>query len=79
MKHMKREAILFFAIFLILAVGMHFSAWITHPIEHLEALPSSPLGPWHPLYITAGVYLLLWPIRLAWRGVRSFIKKRKGN
>ena len=78
MQILKRELGIFFALSLLLALGMHFSAWVSHPVEHIEALPSSPLGVWHPLYITAGVYLLLWPVRLAWRGVRSFIKKRKG-
>ncbi len=64
MRAVVRELILFGVLFVVLSLAMHFSAWIDHPIRHLEALPSSPLGPWHPLYLTLAVYLLLGFVRL---------------
>jgi ABC-type multidrug transport system fused ATPase/permease subunit len=60
---MKKEFLIFLSLFLFLAIGMHFSAWISHPIEHIQALPDSPLGLFHPLYITLIVYLLILVLR----------------
>jgi hypothetical protein len=68
---MKKEFFIFLSLFVFLAVGMHFTAWISHPIEQLQSLPTSPLGLFHPLYITFVVYLLI----LIGRGVVKFIKK----
>ncbi len=72
----KKEAAIFVAIFFVLALGMHFQAWMTHPIAQIENLPGSPLGPWHPLYITLAVYLLVVTIRLLVAGVRRLFGKR---
>ena len=57
---MKKELLIFLGIFLFLAIGMHFKEWMSHPIEHIMALPSAGaygLGAVHPLIFTAIVYL----------------------
>jgi len=59
----KKEFFIFLSLFLFLAIGMHFSAWISHPAEHIKALQDSPLGLFHPLYITFIVYFLILILR----------------
>jgi len=59
---MKKELMIFLGIFLVLAGGMHFSEWISHPIDHILALPDAGaygLGPFHPLIVTFFVYLVI--------------------
>ncbi|HIM94842.1 MAG TPA: hypothetical protein EYM49_07420 [Campylobacterales bacterium] len=59
---MQKQLIHFFGIFLFLAIGMHFSEWMSHPVEHLMALPSSGaygLGMAHPLIFTVIAYLVV--------------------
>jgi hypothetical protein len=56
---MKKELMIFFGIMIILALGMHFKEWTTHPIEHLMSLPKSGaygLGALHPFIFTLVVY-----------------------
>lgn len=63
---MKKELIIFLVIFLFLAIGMHFKEWISHPIEHIVALPIAGaygLGAVHPLIFTLLVYLIFISIR----------------
>lgn len=60
---MIREIVIFGMLMLFLALGMHFSQWMDHPLQHLQAVGSSSLGTWHPLWITAAVYLLLLMLR----------------
>ena len=53
---------IFLGIFLVLALGMHFKEFTTHPIDHIMALPNAGafgLGPFHPLIITLFIYLVL--------------------
>ena len=75
MKAIVRELILFAVLFVVLSLAMHFGAWVDHPIRHLEALPSSPLGLWHPLWLTFMVYLSLWIVRLPLRFFRKRFSK----
>ena len=52
---------IFTGIFLFLAIGMHFKEWISHPVEHLMALPSAGaygIGALHPLVFTVVVYVV---------------------
>lgn len=59
---MKKQLLLFIGVFLFLAIGMHFQEWMSHPVEHLMALPSAGaygLGMFHPLVFTLLGYLLL--------------------
>jgi hypothetical protein len=58
---MKKELTIFVSIFLLLAIGMHFKEWASHPIEHLKALPDAGaygIGPVHPLVFTLAVYVV---------------------
>jgi Na+/H+ antiporter NhaC len=58
---MKKELTIFTAIFLFLAIGMHFKEWTSHPVEHLMALPSAGaygIGALHPLVFTVVVYVV---------------------
>ncbi len=72
MKGLRRELIIFAGLFLFLALTLHFKAWLDHPIRHLEALPTSSLGLWHPLYLTLAVYLLIWIFRIVFRLIKRF-------
>jgi len=59
---MKKELTIFIGIFLFLALGMHFKEWISHPIEHIAALPKAGaygLGPFHPLIFTVIIYAFI--------------------
>ena len=59
---MKKELMIFLGIFLFLAIGMHFKVWISHPIDHIMALPKAGaygFGPLHPLIFTAIIYIVL--------------------
>lgn len=60
---MKKELIIFLGVFLFLAIGMHFKEWLSHPIEHIIALPHAGaygIGAIHPLVFTLIGYILLW-------------------
>ena len=59
-----KELSIYLGLFLFLAGGMHHKAWLDHPIEHIQALPSSDFGVFHPIYFTFGAYLLISIIRL---------------
>ena len=76
---MKKQFFLFLATFLILTIGMHFSAWTNHPLEHFLSLPSADaygLGIFHPLVFSFMVYLfvafVLWIVSV----LRGFFSKR---
>ncbi len=59
---MKKELMIFLGIFLFLAIGMHFKEWISHPIEHIAALPKAGaygFGPFHPLIFTTIIYVVV--------------------
>jgi len=62
----KKELMVFLGIFLFLTIGMHFSEWTSHPIEHLMALPQAGafgLGMIHPLIFTLFFYIIFVIIR----------------
>jgi hypothetical protein len=59
---MKKELSIFIGIFLFLAIGMHFKEWISHPIEHIVALPKAGaygFGVFHPLIFTTIIYIIV--------------------
>ena len=67
---------IFLGIFLVLAIGMHFKEWTTHPIDHIMALPNAGafgLGPFHPLIIALFFYLLLG----VFRGIAKLFSRKK--
>jgi len=73
---MKKELMIFTAIFLFLAIGMHFKEWTSYPIEHLMALPYAPafgFGAIHPFIFTSIGYLLF----IAIRAISKLFSKKK--
>ncbi|MEA3417832.1 MAG: hypothetical protein U9Q90_00395 [Campylobacterota bacterium] len=65
---MKKEFFIFIGIFLFLAIGMHFKEWLSHPIDHITALPEAGaygIGAIHPLVFTLVAYLIV----LVFRGI----------
>ena len=60
----KKELLIFLSLFFVLAIGMHYHAWMYDPLEHIQALSSSSLGSFHPLYLTLAVYISVGIIRL---------------
>ncbi|MEA3512227.1 MAG: hypothetical protein U9R37_01355 [Campylobacterota bacterium] len=59
---MKKELIIFVGLFLFLAIGMHFKEWMSHPVEHIMALPhasSYGLGWEHPIVYTLLLYIIV--------------------
>jgi len=73
--YMKKELTIFIGIFLFLAIGMHFKEWISHPIDHVMALPTAGaygIGPFHPLVFTLVLYLVF----ALFRGIGSLFSKK---
>jgi hypothetical protein len=73
---LKKELTIFMSIFLFLAIGMHFKEWISHPIDHILALPNSGaygLGPLHPLIFVILVYLIF----IFFRAIKRIIVRKK--
>ena len=71
---MKKQLSLFLTIFLFLTIGIHFSAWVNNPLEHLSSLAHADaygLGVIHPIIFSFIGYLLLssilWIVHLVWR------------
>lgn len=76
-KRIIKELSIYLGLFLFLALGMHHKAWFDHPIEHIQALPNSDFGVFHPLYFTFGAYLIIGIIRLTIGMVGKLIRKQK--
>ncbi len=73
---MKKELSVFIGIFLFLAIGMHFKEWLSHPIDHVIALPTAGaygIGAFHPLIFTLIVYLII----VIFRVILSFFNRSK--
>ena len=61
MTKLKKEALIFICILIVLAIGVHHKEFIENPIEHIIKLPSAGaygLGALHPIIFTAFVYIL---------------------
>ena len=71
-----KELKIFIILFVILALTMHFSAWLDHPLVHLEALPNSTFGLWHPIFLTLAVYLLIGVLRVFVHLFKKMMKKK---
>lgn len=63
MKILKREIIIYLALFIIASFVMHYSIWLSAPIEHIKNLTHN-VFPLHPLVYTFGCYIVLWLLRL---------------
>ena len=72
MRVVLKEIGIYLFLLLFLSIWMHAKAWLHHPIEHLKALPSSPLGWWHPFVLTFVVYILILIVRVAIALVRRY-------
>ncbi len=73
---MKKELSVFIGIFLFLAIGMHFKEWLSHPIDHVIALPTAGaygIGAFHPLIFTLIVYIIISIFRV----IFSFFERSK--
>ncbi len=73
---MKKELSIFIGIFLFLAIGMHFKEWLSHPIDHVIALPTAGaygIGAFHPLIFTLIVYIIISIFRV----IFSFFERSK--
>ncbi len=79
---MKKELYIFIGIFLFLAIGMHFKEWLSHPVEHVEMLPSAGaygIGWMHPLVFTVALYLVVGLLRFIIKGLKSVFKKSSND
>ena len=59
---MKKELLIYFIIFVVLTITIHFNELITHPIEHILNLSKSGaygLGAIHPIVFTTIVYVIV--------------------
>ncbi len=75
---MKKEVSIIIVIFLLLAILMHHEEWISHPIEHIQALPSAGaygLGWIHPLVFTLLGYGFFALLRSIVRVIKRVAKK----
>ncbi|MEE8589601.1 MAG: hypothetical protein V3S80_09690 [Sulfurimonadaceae bacterium] len=79
---MKKELYIFIGMFLFLAIGMHFKEWLSHPVEHIEMLPSAGaygIGWMHPLVFTVALYLVVGLLRFIIKGLKSVLKKSSND
>ena len=75
---MKKELYIFIGLFLFLAIGMHFKEWMSHPIEHILALPNSVvygIGFMHPIIFTFVIYSIFVLFRSVYRTIKRAIIK----
>lgn len=73
---MKKQLLIFFGIFLFLTLGMHFKEWISHPVEHLMALPHAGaygVGMMHPLVFTLIGYVLFSVLMVLVRLIKKMV------
>lgn len=68
---MKKDLKIFIGIFLVLALGMHFKAWMDHPVEHVQSLFTQGWFGLHPLVITLAVF----PLYVLIRAIIRFLKR----
>jgi hypothetical protein len=74
---MKKELLIFIAVFFILAISFHFDQWIDHPIIHLSNIASGGgafgvPGIIHPFVFAFVAYVLL----SIPRGIAKLFKKK---
>ena len=73
--YVKKEFVIFIALFCFLALGMHMPQWLSHPIEHLHNLQTHKM-PYHPLLFTFILYLIIGFIRLIIHSIKKLFKRR---
>ncbi|WP_456323855.1 hypothetical protein [Hydrogenimonas sp.] len=77
MRQLKKELLIFLGLFAVLSLGMHYKAWLEHPLQHLESLQGSPLGSFHPFVIVFGVYILFVAVRLGVKTVSKIVSRKR--
>lgn len=75
----KRELLIYLGIFILLSAGMHHKAWLTHPLVHIQSLPESNFGTFHPLFFTLGAYLAIAVIRVIFALLLRLFKPKTKN
>lgn len=75
LKKLKKELIIFFTIFVVASLIVHYSAWISHPIEHIKALSYNSM-PYHPILYTFIIYILVAVIRGIFLLIKKIIRKK---
>jgi len=71
-KRVLREIAIYLFLLLFLAIWMHYKEWISHPLAHLQALPTAPFGLFHPFVLTFFVYIIILIVRIFIHLVRRF-------
>jgi hypothetical protein len=71
-KILKRELFVFFILFILLSLSIHYKEWFIDPIGHISSLSSSPLGLWHPFVLTLVVYVIVLVVRVVIHLIRRF-------
>ena len=58
-----------------MSLAVHYSAWINHPIEHINALFSHSL-PYHPILYVLIIYILIALVRGCFYLVKKLFSKK---
>ncbi len=77
MKGIRRELLVYVGILIVMSALMHQGAWLTHPVEHMERLPQSSFGAFHPLLFALGVYLVFGLARLLFRLLKKLLTPKR--
>ncbi len=77
MQTLKREFLIFIGLFVLLAAGMHYNTWFSHPLEHIEALQESSFGLYHPLFFTLAVYLFIAVLRILYTLIAKLVTSER--
>ena len=75
---MKREILIFIAIFVFLTLVVHLDEFISYPLEHIKNLSNSGaygLGFMHPLFFSLGVYVVILIPRFLVKLIKKLLKK----
>lgn len=71
----KKELIIFIVLFVLLSFGMHYKEFLEYPLGHIQNLPNSALGIFHPLYLTFILYLIMLLIRFIFLFMIKLIRR----
>ena len=71
----KKEIIIFISCFIILSILMHYKEFLEYPLLHIQSLPNSSLGVYHPIYLTLLVYIIILFIRFISSNILKLIKR----
>jgi len=77
MQRLKRELMIYLGLFVFLAAGMHYNAWLSHPLEHIYALKASDFGLYHPLFFTLAAYLVIAVLRIFYTLIVKLVRSKQ--